>query len=67
VAEQQPDPNPDQTPDAVPPVPDEFVVVDGTELPDAAANYVRFVENALGVPVSLVGTGQGREAVLTLP
>ena len=31
------------------------------------ASYVRFVEDALGVPVSLVGTGQGREAVLTLP
>ena len=27
----------------------------------------RFVEDALGVPVSLVGTGQGREAVLPLP
>ncbi len=40
--------------------------LDGTELPDAAAAYVRFVEEALGVPVSLVGTGQGREAVLTL-
>ena len=41
--------------------------IDGTALPDAAATYVRFVEDALGVPVSLVGTGQGREAVLTLP
>ena len=41
--------------------------IDGAELPDAAAAYVRFVEDALGVPVSLVGTGQGREAVLTLP
>jgi adenylosuccinate synthase len=41
--------------------------LDDTELPDAAAAYVRFVEEALGVPVSLVGTGQGREAVLTLP
>jgi adenylosuccinate synthase len=40
--------------------------IDGTELPEAAAAYVRFVEEALGVPVSLVGTGQGREAVLTL-
>ncbi|MCY7303328.1 MAG: adenylosuccinate synthase [Thermoleophilia bacterium] len=39
----------------------------GNELPDAAAAYVRFVEDALGVPVSLVGIGQGREAVLTLP
>ncbi len=41
--------------------------LDGDELPHAAASYVRFVEDALGVPVSLVGTGQGREAVLTLP
>jgi adenylosuccinate synthase len=41
--------------------------LDCTELPGAAASYVRFVEDALGVPVSLVGTGQGREAVLTLP
>src|SRR5213075_3639 len=41
--------------------------LDCTELPEAAAGYVRFVEDALGVPVSLVGTGQGREAVLTLP
>jgi adenylosuccinate synthase len=41
--------------------------LDGAELPDAAAGYVRFVEDALGVPVSLVGTGQAREAVLTLP
>ena len=41
--------------------------IEGGELPDAAAAYVRFVEDALGVPVSLVGIGQGREAVLTLP
>ncbi len=31
------------------------------ELPDAAHDYVRFVENALGVPVTLVGTGAARE------
>ena len=36
------------------------------ELPDAAHDYVRFVENALGVPVTLVGTGAARESVLTL-
>ena len=34
MAEQQPDPYPDQTPDVVPPVPHEVVGVDGTELPD---------------------------------
>jgi adenylosuccinate synthase len=41
--------------------------LDGDTLPDAAHDYVRFVEDALGVPVALVGTGQGREAVLALP
>ncbi|MBM3677178.1 MAG: adenylosuccinate synthase [Actinobacteria bacterium] len=39
-------------------------VLDGDALPEAAQAYVRFVEDALGVPVTLVGTGQGREAVL---
>jgi len=33
-------------------------------LPDAAQRYVAFVEEQVGVPVSLVGTGQAREAVL---
>jgi adenylosuccinate synthase len=36
------------------------------ELPDAAHDYVRFVQDALGVPVTLVGTGAARESVLTL-
>src|SRR5581483_11032510 len=40
--------------------------LDGPELPGAARDYVRFVEEALGVPVSLVGTGQARERVLAL-
>ena len=40
--------------------------LDGDTLPDPARGYVRFVEEALGVPVALVGTGQGREAVLAL-
>ena len=35
-------------------------------LPKAAREYVSFVETALGVPVSLVGTGAGRERVLAL-
>jgi adenylosuccinate synthase len=39
--------------------------IDG-ELPEAARDYVRFVEEALGVPVTLVGTGAARESVLTL-
>jgi len=36
------------------------------ELPDAARAYVSFVEAALGVPVTLVGTGAAREHVLAL-
>jgi adenylosuccinate synthase len=35
-------------------------------LPSAARDYVSFVEQALGVPVGLVGTGAARERVLTL-
>jgi len=38
----------------------------GGELPAAAQEYVSFVEEALGVPVSLVGTGAAREHVLSL-
>ncbi len=34
------------------------------ELPGAARAYVSFVEDALGVPVTLVGTGAAREHVL---
>jgi adenylosuccinate synthase len=40
--------------------------LDGAELPSAARDYVRFVEEALGVHVTLVGTGQARESVLAL-
>ncbi len=36
------------------------------ELPATARKYVTFVERALGVPVTLVGTGAAREHVLTL-
>jgi adenylosuccinate synthase len=35
-------------------------------LPEAARAYVRFVEETLGVPISLVGTGAARESVLSL-
>jgi adenylosuccinate synthase len=35
-------------------------------LPDAARGYVRFVEDALGVPITLVGTGAARQHVLAL-
>ena len=38
----------------------------GTELPQAAQEYVSFVERALDVPVTLVGTGAAREHVLAL-
>jgi adenylosuccinate synthase len=38
----------------------------GDSLPTAARAYVAFVEASLGVPVTLVGTGAGREAVLSL-
>ena len=38
----------------------------GPELPAAAASYVRFVSDALDVPVTLVGTGASRDAVLAL-
>ena len=34
------------------------------ELPETAARYVEFVEEEVGVPVSLVGTGQERERIL---
>ncbi len=34
------------------------------ELPAGARSYVSFVEEALGVPVTLVGTGAAREHVL---
>ena len=36
------------------------------ELPEAARAYVSFVEAALDVPVTLVGTGAAREHVLSL-
>ena len=35
-------------------------------LPGAAADYVSFVADALDVPVTLVGTGASRDAVLAL-
>ena len=41
-------------------------VLAGSALPDAAADYVSFVSDALDVPVTLVGTGASRDAVLAL-
>jgi adenylosuccinate synthase len=37
-----------------------------SDLPEAARAYVAFVSRALGVPVTLVGTGAAREHVLAL-
>ena len=36
------------------------------DLPPAARAYVSFVEEALGVEISLVGTGAERESVVAL-
>ena len=38
----------------------------GEHLPRAARAYVDFVEDQITVPVSLVGTGQAREAIVAL-
>jgi adenylosuccinate synthase len=32
-----------------------------SQLPDAAQNYVRFLEKTTGVTISVVGVGPGRE------
>jgi adenylosuccinate synthase len=42
------------------------VELTGSSLPPAAADYVSFVGDALSVPVSIVGTGAARDAVLAL-
>jgi adenylosuccinate synthase len=42
-------------------------VSDLADLPDAARRYVSFVEEQLGVEVSLIGTGRERERVLARP
>src|SRR5437763_19557 len=39
-------------------------VAEVSELPDAAARYIEFVEGELGVEISLIGTGRERERVL---
>jgi adenylosuccinate synthase len=40
--------------------------LNGSSLPGAASEYVQFVSSALAVPVTLVGTGASRDAVLAL-
>jgi adenylosuccinate synthase len=37
------------------------------DLPHAARRYVGFVEESLGLPVTMIGTGAERERVVTLP
>jgi adenylosuccinate synthase len=39
----------------------------GPDLPEAARGYIAFVEQALGVEITLVGTGAERESVVSLP
>lgn len=34
------------------------------ELPQAAQDYIRFIEDYIGIPVRFIGTGAGREAML---
>jgi len=36
------------------------------ELPEAARAYIAFIERALGVEITLVGTGAERERVVSL-
>jgi adenylosuccinate synthase len=37
------------------------------DLPEAARRYVEFVEDSLGLPVTMIGTGAERERVVTSP
>ena len=39
-------------------------ISDGTKLPKAAENFISKLEKHLGIPVLLVGTGPGREAIV---
>ena len=39
-------------------------IAEVSDLPDAAARYIEFVEEQLGVEISLIGTGRERERVL---
>ena len=34
------------------------------ELPKAAQDYIRFIEDYIGVPVKFIGTGAEREAMI---
>lgn len=37
-----------------------------SDLPKNAQNYIRFIENELGIPVKWVGVGKGRESIVNL-
>jgi adenylosuccinate synthase len=34
------------------------------ELPQACRNYIQFIEDFSGVPITLIGVGQSREALI---
>jgi adenylosuccinate synthase len=36
------------------------------DLPQLAIDYLRFIEGQIGVPVSLVGVGPGRDQIVSL-
>ncbi|XP_041969934.1 adenylosuccinate synthetase [Aricia agestis] len=37
-----------------------------SKLPQAALNYVKFIENYLNIPVKYIGVGQGRECIISV-
>ena len=39
-------------------------VRDFRDLPEAAQNYVRFIEKDLDVPIKWIGVGKGRESII---
>jgi adenylosuccinate synthase len=38
---------------------------DAGQLPEQARDYLRFIERHVGVPISLVGVGPGRDQIVT--
>lgn len=41
-------------------------VRDFNELPPQAQDYIRMIENDLGVPVNWIGVGKGRESIINV-
>lgn len=41
-------------------------VRDFKQLPDKAQDYVRFIENFLGIPIKWIGVGKGRESIINV-